>query len=125
MQLANFWQDVAVDLGKGRIYLPRRDMERFGVTPADLAAHRSSREFVDLMRHEAGVARAMLVAGGELYERVDKRLRRDIVMFAGGGLAILRALDRVNYDVFRSRPELAKLDYLKLGWSAIRGRLEA
>ncbi|HXM89854.1 MAG TPA: squalene/phytoene synthase family protein, partial [Candidatus Acidoferrum sp.] len=49
LQLANFWQDVAVDLDKGRIYFPRRDMERFGVTPADLAAHTSSREFIDLM----------------------------------------------------------------------------
>jgi squalene synthase HpnC len=124
LQLANFWQDVAVDLGKGRIYFPRRDMERFGVTPADLAAHTSSRGFIDLMRHEVGVARAMLVEGGELHKLVDKRLRRDIVMFAGGGLAILRAIDRVNYDVFRMRPELTKLDYLKLGWSAIRGRLE-
>ena len=88
LQLANFWQDVAVDLDKGRIYFPRRDMERFGVTPADLAAHTSSREFIDLMRHEVSVARAMLVEGGELHKRVDKRLRRDIVMFAGGGLAI-------------------------------------
>jgi squalene synthase HpnC len=124
LQLANFWQDVAIDLGKGRIYLPRRDMERFGVTPAELAAHTSSRGFVDLMRHECEVARAMLAEGGELHKRVDRRLRRDIVMFAGGGLAILRAIERVNYDVFRTRPELKKLDYLKLGWSAIRGRLE-
>src|SRR5713226_807806 len=38
LQLANFWQDVAVDFDKGRIYFPRRDMERFGVTAADLAA---------------------------------------------------------------------------------------
>jgi hypothetical protein len=78
-----------------------------------------------LMRLDVGVARAMLIEGGELHWRVDQRLRRDIVMFAGGGLAILRAIDRVNYDVFRRRPELAKLDYLKLGWSALRGRLEA
>jgi len=124
LQLANFWQDVAVDLGKGRIYFPRGDMARFGVTPEDLAAQTSAPEFIDLMRHEVGVARAMLVEGGELHKRVDKRLRRDIMMFAGGGLAILRAIDRVNYDVFHMRPELQKLDYLKLGWSAIRGRLE-
>src|SRR6202050_5317798 len=78
LQLANFWQDVAIDLDKGRIYFPRCDMERFGVTPADLAAHTSSPEFIDLMRHEAGVARAMLVEGGELHNRVDTRLRRDI-----------------------------------------------
>jgi squalene synthase HpnC len=124
LQLANFWQDVAIDLGKGRIYLPRADMRNFRVTPADLAAHTSSREFIELMRHEVGVARTMMSEGGELCRLVDKRLRRDILMFAGGGLAILRAIDRVGYDVFRARPELTRLDYLKLGWSALRGRLE-
>jgi len=125
LQLANFWQDVAVDFGKGRIYLPRREMQRFGVTANDLAAHTSSREFRELMRHEVGVAHAMLVEGGELHRRVDKRLSRDILMFAGGGMAILRAIERIDYDVFCKRPELTKIDYLKLGWNALRGRLEA
>ena len=125
LQLANFCQDVAVDLGKGRTYLTRRDMERFGVTPADLAAHTSSSEFRDLMRHEVGVARAMLSEGSELHRRVDKRLSRDILMFAGGGTAILRAIERIDYDVFCKRPELTKIDYLKLAWNALRGRLEA
>src|ERR1700683_3870400 len=90
LQLANFWQDVAIDLDKGRIYFPRADLRKFSVTPADLVAHTSSREFIDLMRHEAGVARAMLLEGGELHKRVDTRLRRDIVMFAGGGRATHR-----------------------------------
>jgi squalene synthase HpnC len=125
LQLANFWQDVAVDLGKGRIYFPHRDMERFGVTLSDLSAHTSSSEFRELMRHEVGIARAMLTEGGELHRLVDKRLSRDILMFAGGGLAILRAIERIDYDVFRSRPELTKMDYLKLGWNALRGRFEA
>ncbi len=124
LQLANFWQDVAIDLGKGRIYIPRRDMEHFGVTAADLAARTSSPGFLELMRHEVAVARAMLTEGGELHRRVDKRLSRDIVMFAGGGLAILRAIERIDYDVFRKRPELSKTDYLKLGWNALRGRLD-
>ena len=124
LQLANFWQDVAIDLEKGRIYLPRRDMEKFGVSAAELEAHASSKNFVELMRHEVAIARAMLIEGGELYRQVDKRLRRDILMFAGGGLAILHAIERVGYDVFGARPELTKLDYLKLGWNALRGRLE-
>jgi hypothetical protein len=46
-------------------------------------------------------------------------------MFAGGGMAILRAIERIDCDVFRSRPELTKIDYLKLGWNALCGRLEA
>ena len=48
---------------------------------------------------------------------------RDILMFAGGGLAILHAIERVGFDVFNRRPKLTKFDYLKLGWNALRGRL--
>jgi squalene synthase HpnC len=125
LQLANFWQDVAIDFGKGRIYFPRQDLARFGVMPDGLGRGEATAGFVDLMRHEVGVARAMLVEGGELRRLVDRRLRRDIAMFAGGGLAILRAIERVDYDVFHRRPKLSRLDYLKLGWNAIRGRLEA
>ena len=44
-------------------------------------------------------------------------------MFAGGGLAILRAIEKIDYDVFNHRPKLGKLGYLGIGWDAIRGRL--
>ncbi len=125
LQLANFWQDVAIDLDKGRVYLPRADMARFGVTVADLRVHNADSNFVALMRHEVACARELLGAGAELSARVDRRLARDVLMFAGGGLAILRAIERVDCDVFRRRPRLSKRDYLRLGWQALRGRLEA
>jgi squalene synthase HpnC len=123
LQLANFWQDVAVDFSKGRIYFPRRDLERFGVTPDDLRERRLTPQFIALMKHEIAFARDLLTRGAALSRLVDWRLRRDILMFAGGGLAILRALEKIDCDVFRSRPQLGKLDYLALGWNAIRGRL--
>ena len=125
LQLANFWQDVAIDLDKGRIYLPRADMAQFGVTDADLRVHNSDSNFAALMRHEVAYARDLLGAGAELASKVDRRLARDVLMFAGGGLAILRAIERVDYDVFRKRPRLGKRDYLRLGWQALRGRVEA
>jgi hypothetical protein len=46
-------------------------------------------------------------------------------MFAGGGLAILRAIERAGYDVFNQRPKLGRWDYLSVGWRALAGRLEA
>jgi squalene synthase HpnC len=123
LQLANFWQDVAIDFAKGRIYFPRRDLERFGVTHEDLRDGRVTPQFVALMKHEIAFACDLLVRGAELSRLVDWRLRRDILMFAGGGLAILRAIEKIGYDVFRQRPKLGKLGYLALGWDAIRGRL--
>jgi squalene synthase HpnC len=124
LQLANFWQDVAVDLKKERVYLPRQDMARFGVSLEDLRVHNANSNFVELMRYEVSCARELLMVGAALSSMVDKRLSRDIMMFAGGGLAILRAIERADCDVFRRRPSLGKLDYLQLGWRALRGRLE-
>jgi squalene synthase HpnC len=123
LQFANFWQDIAIDLAKGRIYLPRADMARFGVTPADLHAARPTPAFVRLLRHEIAGARDLLVRGAELHRLVDQRLARDVLMFAGGGLQILRAIERVGCDVFARRPGLAKRDYLRIGWNAWRRRL--
>jgi len=125
LQLANFWQDVAIDLEKGRIYIPRHDMECFGVTPGDLRDGRVSPQFRALMKHEVQRAREMLMSGEVLSRMVDRRLGRDVLMFAGGGLAILRAIERVGFDVFRNRPRLTRFDYFKLGWRALNGRLQA
>ena len=104
-------------------HFPREDMRKFGITPEGLDQHIATPAFVALMRHEVGVARAMLRQGAELHRMVDRRLSRDLIMFAGGGLAILNAIERVGYDVFNRRPKLTKLDYLRLGVGALRGRL--
>ncbi len=124
LQLANFWQDVAVDFAKGRIYFPRHDMKQYGVTADNLCDGQVTAGFINLMRHEILRARKMLLAGAALSTLVGRGLRRDVLMFAGGGLAILRAIERRGYDVFHARPELTRLDYVKLGWHALGGRLQ-
>jgi squalene synthase HpnC len=125
LQLANFWQDIAIDMAKGRTYLPRQDMQTFGVPPADLRSSAVTPQFVRLMRHEIECTRGLLMKGAALYQTVDRRLRRDILIFAGGGLEILRAIERSGYDVFQRRPQLGRRDYLRLGWNALRGHLAA
>jgi squalene synthase HpnC len=124
LQLANFWQDVSIDFTKGRVYFPRRDMEQYRVKNEDLNQGKVTPDFIGLMRHEILRTREMLLAGAALSTLVGQSLHRDILMFAGGGLAILRAIERVGYDVFRARPKLTRLDYVKLGWNALGGRLQ-
>jgi len=125
LQLANFWQDIAIDLEKGRVYLPLQDIARFNYSIQELSAGAINARFLALMRHEVEFARGLLSSGAALHALVGPRLRRDILMFAGGGLAILRAIEAAGYDVFRRRPELRKADYLRLGWNALRGRVGA
>ncbi len=87
LQLANFWQDVAVDLAKGRIYLPRRDMARVRRARRRPApARHASSNFVALMRMRSRARANCWYGGAALAATVDRRLSRDIMMFAGGGL---------------------------------------
>ncbi len=63
LQLANFWQDVSVDWGKGRVYLPLEDMRRFGVSEREIAERRPTPEFLRLMSFEVERAREWFERG--------------------------------------------------------------
>jgi squalene synthase HpnC len=125
LQLANFWQDVRVDYAKDRIYLPREDMERFGVDEATIAESRFNREFRELMRYEVDYARKMFHAGLPLIGMVDRELAVDLDLFSRGGLEILRAIESQDYNVLRSRPSISKSRKVALLLRALSGRLFA
>lgn len=108
LQLANFWQDVAVDYGKGRIYLPQEDLRRFGVSEKDIAERHATSQFLDLMRFEVERARQWFHKGLPLAEKVDQELAVDIELFSRGGLAILQAIEDQGYDVLRRRPVISR-----------------
>jgi len=108
LQLANFWQDVAVDYNKGRIYLPLEDLRRFGVTEKDMSDRRATPQFLELMRFEVQRAREWFHKGLPLAQKVDSALAIDIELFSRGGLAILQAMEDQGYDVLRRRPVISK-----------------
>src|SRR5205807_5441741 len=74
LQLANFWQDIAVDYGKGRIYLPLEDLRRFGVSPDDIAQRRATDQFIEMMKFEVERAREWFARGFPLIKKVNKEL---------------------------------------------------
>jgi squalene synthase HpnC len=108
LQLANFWQDVARDFDIGRVYLPEEDRRLFGYSEADLAARRYNHAFEDLMRHEIDRTRQLFSRGRPLVELMPAEVQADIELFIQGGLAILRKVEKIRYNVWKSRPVLTK-----------------
>jgi phytoene synthase len=114
LQLANFWQDIGVDAAKGRVYVPLEDLARFGCLADDVKTGVCSPAVRELMQFEVDRTRGMLTRGIELAAHVDRRLAREVCLFAWGGLAILDAIETVDYDVFTRRPTLSKRAKVKL-----------
>ncbi len=110
LQLANFWQDVAVDLEKDRIYLPLAVMRKHGCTEADVMARRFTSAFRDAMREAVGVARELFERGLPLVGTVDKRLAFDLDLFSRGGLRVLEKIERQDYNVLAQRPAIGKTE---------------
>jgi squalene synthase HpnC len=123
LQLANFWQDIRVDYQKDRIYLPRADMDRYGVDEATIAEGRFTPQFRELMRYEVDYARKMFRAGMPLIGMVDSELALDLNLFSSGGLEILRAIEHQDYNVLRARPSISKSRKVALLLRALSGRL--
>jgi squalene synthase HpnC len=123
LQLANFWQDIGIDYQKGRIYIPKEDMERFGYSESELRNKIVNVSFVRLMRFELTRTRELFDRGAALCKMISGVGAADIELFTRGGLSVLRSIEKINYDVFRRRAKVSKLRKLLLmaGWCS--GRL--
>ena len=119
LQLINFWQDVALDWAKGRLYLPQDEMRRFGVTEQQIAARGCDDAWRGLMRHQCERARRMMLAGAPLARQLTGRVALEIGVTVQGGLRILEKLAQTGYDVFRLRPVLRASDWPLLIWRAL------
>jgi squalene synthase HpnC len=123
LQLANFWQDVFVDYGKGRIYLPLEDLRRFGVTGGDIAGRRATPQFLAMMKFEVERAREWFARGLPLIKMVNRELAIDLELFSRGGQEILNAIERQGFDVLKARPKISKPRKLMLVLRAAIGKL--
>ena len=103
LQLANFWQDIPADYARGRIYIPLEDMERFGYTEAEMRSHAVNAGFVRLMRFEIARTRELFQRGAPLTRLIPGAGAADVALFTAGGMALLAAIERSNYNVFRKR----------------------
>jgi hydroxysqualene synthase len=120
LQLTNHWQDLAVDVRRGRLYVPADLRERFGVKEWDLNSGRATAEFVALMKELLARTRALFALGRPLCDRVGRDLRFEMRLTWLGGSGVLDRIERGGYDVFRARPRYGAGGKLSLAWRAWR-----
>lgn len=119
LQLINFWQDVAIDWQKERIYLPLEDLQRFDVSAQDIQQGRVDRRWRQLMQFEVDRARALMLSGAPLARRLPGRIGWELRLVVQGGLRILERIEAVEGDVFHQRPRLGRSDWLAIGWRGL------
>jgi 15-cis-phytoene synthase len=106
-QLTNILRDVKEDAEKGRIYLPREDLERFGVREEDLLEGRPGEAFHELMRYEAARAREYYEQALPLVAMIDPVSRPTFVIMYRIYRGLLGRIEESGYRVFEERAKLS------------------
>ncbi|MCD6026503.1 MAG: phytoene synthase [Solimicrobium sp.] len=119
LQLINFWQDIAIDWQKRRIYIPLEDMKHFGVTEQTIDQKIGGSAFTSLMQFEIKRTRELLFSGSQLAKRLPGRIGLELRAVVQGGLRILEKIELNPESVFHNRPTLTKWDWLVISWRTL------
>jgi squalene synthase HpnC len=111
LQVTEHLQDVAEDHARGRVYLPREDLERFGCAEEDLAGAVAGPALRGLIAFEANRARELLAAGAPLARRLPPRARLAVAGFVAGGRAALDGLEHAGWDPLASGASRSRRDF--------------
>lgn len=114
LQLANFWQDLSLDARKDRLYLPLEDMTRYSYPVEDWKRGAAGENFKALMQFEVERTRELFYDGAALPSRVYRELELELKLVWFGGMAILKAIEKVSYDVYSRRPVLSGFSKLMI-----------
>jgi hydroxysqualene synthase len=119
LQLTNFWQDIAADWDRGRLYVPAEAWASAGADLSDLDRRTMSRPWRRVLADAARLTRGLFDRGQPVCDVVTGRLRYELRATWLGGVRILERLDQIDYDVFETRPRLRATDALVIGWRAL------
>jgi len=122
LQLANHWQDLAIDLSRDRVYAPRELLERFHVKPWEMNAGEMTEGFRALMGELVARTRPFFERSRSIGDRVGRELRFELRLTWLGGSSILDRIEAVGGDVFHHRPHHSLFAKAALAWRAWRWR---
>jgi hydroxysqualene synthase len=122
LQLVNFWQDLSVDLPRGRDYVPRSDAAAHATTPADCLRDPHAPASRALVRELCAWAQALMLEGAPIALAVPGRVGWELRFVVQGGLRILAKIAAMNFASFARRPRLHAADHLLIGVRALTMR---
>jgi squalene synthase HpnC len=120
LQLANFWQDLSVDIPRGRLYVPASDCAAHDIDVETLAAVRGATRLDALILAEVFWARSLMTEGAPLVHRVPGRAGWELRLVVQGGLRILDKVQLLGAAALHTRPRLRGLDSPAMIWRALR-----
>lgn len=115
LQLTNFWQDLELDVRKGRLYVPLVEIVQAGADIDDLRRGRFTPAWRTALERSEAQTRRLFSAGRPIADLVGGRLRWELRATWLGGVRILDRLAAAGFDVFKSRPTLGAMDALLIG----------
>jgi hydroxysqualene synthase len=122
LQLINFWQDLSIDLPRGRFYVPLSDLQSHGVAQGELRERVDSPAVRELVRSLCDWARSLMHEGAPLALQLPGRTGWELRLVVQGGLRVLEKIKRMDHAALTQRPKLAPLDAGPVLWRAWRMR---
>ena len=119
LQLINFWQDLSLDLPRGRFYLPQDRSQHHGVDAVALHQQPQSPALTQLMAENVAWARALMLSGVPLVRRVPGRAGWELRLVVQGGLRILDKIEALGCATRHARPTVGKTDIPVMLWRAL------
>jgi phytoene synthase len=120
LQLTNFWQDLAIDWRRGRLYVPAEETASTGADEADLDAGTITPAWRASLGAVVARTRALFDEGRSVCDLVEGRLRYELRVTWLGGRLVLDRLASSGFDVFTARPTVGRRDAPALAWQALR-----
>ncbi len=120
LQLTNFWQDLARDWDRGRLYVPLEVVRGAGADLSDLDCGRIGPAWHAALAQCAARTRALFFGGRSIADAVRGRLRWELRATWAGGMRILDRLEARGFDAFTARPTLGLADGPAVVWQLLR-----
>lgn len=120
LQLINFWQDLSVDLPRGRHYVADTDLAAHGLSRQELAAQQDTARSIALVRALCAWARQLMLEGAPLVLKLPGRAGWELRLVVQGGLRVLEKIAAMDHRVLNRRPTVRAWDAPLLLWRAAR-----